>query len=53
MFPENLNLVLYPDDILKTKCEPVDTFDKNLETFCNALAQCMWQHKGAGMQHLK
>ena len=49
MFPDNPTLVFYPDDILKTKCDPVDEFNENLKTFCLALATCMWESKGAGI----
>jgi peptide deformylase len=44
-----LSLVLYPDTILRTVCEPVDTFDSTLRDVADEMLTLMRQHQGIGL----
>lgn len=44
-----LDLRFYPDPVLRETCKPVETFDKNLHTFIDDLAESMYVHKGVGL----
>jgi peptide deformylase len=44
-----LGLVLYPDTILRTLCEPVETFDSTLRDVADEMLALMRQHGGVGL----
>ena len=44
-----LSLVLYPDTILRTLCEPVETFDSTLRDVADEMLALMRQHSGIGL----
>lgn len=44
-----MNLVTYPNPILKKKMSPVTTFDKNLRREAFLMSQIMFKHKGLGL----
>jgi peptide deformylase len=44
-----LSLVLYPDPILRTICEPVETFDGTLRDVADGILALMQQHSGIGL----
>lgn len=44
-----LSLVLYPDTILRTICEPVDAFDSTLRDVADEMLALMQQHRGIGL----
>lgn len=41
-----LDIVLYPDPILRTKCKPVEHFDAKLATLVDSLVETMYFHRG-------
>jgi peptide deformylase len=44
-----LSLVLYPDAILRTACEPVDRFDSTLREVAEEMLELMRHHLGIGL----
>lgn len=44
-----LALVFYPDPVLRTVCEPVDTFDSTLRDVAEEMLALMRQHAGIGL----
>ena len=44
-----LSLVLYPDTILRTACEPVDAFNSALRDMADEMCALMRQHQGIGL----
>jgi peptide deformylase len=44
-----LPLKFYPDPILKTKCEPVTTFDASLTTLVEDMIHTMYEEEGIGL----
>lgn len=42
-------IVIYPDDILKNKCQPVGTFDNNLKVLVEDMAETMYAAPGVGL----
>jgi peptide deformylase len=44
-----LSLVRYPDQILRTVCQPVDTFDSALRDLADEMLSLMRQHRGIGL----
>lgn len=44
-----LNIVTFPDPVLKKKAVPVDSFDSNLESFCLDMLRTMYQAPGIGL----
>lgn len=44
-----LGLVLYPDSILRTVCEPVETFDSTLRDVADEMLSLMHRHAGIGL----
>jgi peptide deformylase len=48
-FLRRLSLVLYPDSILRTVCEPVDAFDSTLRDVADEMLALMHEHRGIGL----
>lgn len=46
---QRLSLVLYPDRILRSVCEPVDAFDSTLRDVADEMFALMRQHQGIGL----
>ena len=44
-----LSLVLHPDPILRTVCEPVETFDSTLRDVADEMLALMRRHSGIGL----
>lgn len=44
-----LALVFYPDQVLRTVCEPVDTFDSTLHDVADEMLALMQYHEGIGL----
>lgn len=44
-----LSLKLYPDSILRTVCEPVETFDATLRDVAEEMLELMRRHAGLGL----
>jgi peptide deformylase len=44
-----LSLVLHPDPILRTVCEPVEIFDSTLRDIADEMLTLMHQHSGIGL----
>ena len=44
-----LALVLYPDPVLRTVCEPVETFDSTLRDVAEEMLALMQHHQGIGL----
>lgn len=44
-----LSLVLYPDTLLRTVCEPVEAFDSALRDVADEMLALMRQHRGIGL----
>ena len=44
-----LSLALYPDQVLRTVCEPVDAFDSALRDLADEMLALMQQHQGIGL----
>jgi peptide deformylase len=48
-FIYRLSLVLYPDQILRTVCQPVETFDSALRDLADEMLSLMHHHSGIGL----
>jgi peptide deformylase len=48
-FITRLSLVLYPDQILRAVCQPVETFDSALRDLADEMLTLMQQHRGIGL----
>ncbi|MCW5552039.1 MAG: peptide deformylase [Verrucomicrobiae bacterium] len=48
-FRHKLSLVLYPDQVLRTVCRPVETFDSALRDIADEMLALMRQHRGIGL----
>jgi peptide deformylase len=44
-----LSLVLYPDDVLRSVCDPVATFDSELQDLADEMLALMVRHQGIGL----
>lgn len=44
-----LDILYYPDKFLKTTCEPVDKFDKDLKSFAQSMIVTMLVNQGYGL----
>lgn len=44
-----LNILIYPDDRLKTVAKPVDSFDEALDQFIDDMFETMYQEQGIGL----
>ncbi len=44
-----LKLMLYPDQVLRTPCRPVETFDSALRDFAEEMLMLMRRHAGIGL----
>ena len=44
-----LSLVIYPDQVLRTVCQPVETFDSTLRDLANEMLSLMQHHRGIGL----
>jgi peptide deformylase len=44
-----LSLVLYPDQVLRTVCQPVETFDSALRDLAEEMLSLMRHHSGIGL----
>jgi peptide deformylase len=44
-----LSLVLYPDTILRTVCQPVESFDSTLRDVADEMLELMRHHSGIGL----
>jgi peptide deformylase len=44
-----LSLVLYPDAVLRTVCQPVEVFDNTLRDIADEMLELMQQHRGIGL----
>ena len=44
-----LSLVLYPDQILRTVCQPVETFDSSLRDLADEMLSLMQHYQGIGL----
>lgn len=44
-----LSLVLYPERVLRTVCEPVESFDSTLRDIAAEMLGLMQQHRGIGL----
>jgi peptide deformylase len=44
-----LSLTLYPDQVLRTVCEPVEAFDSALRDLADEMLSLMRQHSGIGL----
>lgn len=47
--PTALELVHYPDPVLRERCRPVTRFDDALRAFCSRLGACMDASRGVGL----
>ncbi|GAW80144.1 peptide deformylase [Plasmodium gonderi] len=45
----NLKIVLYPDPVLRKKCDEVVHFDDNLKTLIRSMFKIMYESKGIGL----
>jgi len=45
----NLSLVLYPDLVLRSMCQPVETFDSSLSDLADEMLTLMRYHSGIGL----
>jgi peptide deformylase len=45
----HLSLVLYPDPVLRSVCQPVETFDSTLRDFVREMFELMQTHGGIGL----
>lgn len=48
-FITRLSLVLYPDQVLRTVCQPVETFDSALRDLADEMLALMQHHRGIGL----
>lgn len=48
-FTHRLSLVLYPDQLLRTVCEPVNKFDSTLRDVAEEMLALMRHHRGIGL----
>jgi peptide deformylase len=48
-FTHRLSLVLYPDQVLRTVCQPVETFDSALRDLADEMLSLMQHHRGIGL----
>jgi peptide deformylase len=48
-FIHRLSLVLYPDQILRTVCQPVEAFDSALRDLADEMLSLMHHHSGIGL----
>jgi peptide deformylase len=46
---KSLNIVCYPDPVLKKKCDPVETFDPGLRDLADRMVELMRQAQGVGL----
>lgn len=44
-----LDIVLYPDDVLKTRCTPVDTVDDEVRELIDSMVETMYAAPGIGL----
>ena len=44
-----LNILIYPDDRLKTVAKPVESFDEALDQFIDDMFETMYQEQGIGL----
>ncbi len=44
-----LSLVVYPDQVLRTVCHPVERFDSTLSDVADEMLTLMQQHRGVGL----
>jgi peptide deformylase len=44
-----VSLVLYPDQVLRTVCQPVETFDSALRDLADEMLSLMQHHQGIGL----
>ncbi len=44
-----LNVLIYPDERLKTVAEPVSVFDEELQTFIDNMFETMYHEEGIGL----
>ena len=47
--PDNLNILYYPDPILKRVCDPVESFGPELTAFAQAMLVTMHRSQGVGL----
>ncbi|MBP9900536.1 MAG: peptide deformylase [Verrucomicrobiota bacterium] len=48
-FIPRLSLVLYPDQVLRSVCQPVETFDSALRDLADEMLSLMQHHRGIGL----
>jgi peptide deformylase len=48
-FITRLSLVLYPDHVLRSVCQPVETFDSALRDLADEMLSLMQHHRGIGL----